>query len=124
MIRVQAAMSSVVGALSMPALGVLPAEFNQDAGGYFSNVLQVGTTAEELDLGGITVPGWAFFRNLDATNFIEVGRDDTGFISFARLRAGSATVAGEWFLGPVGPGAIWAKADTAAARLQYIITER
>ena len=78
----------------------------------------IGTTAETLNLGDITgAPGALIIKNLDATNFIEIGGDSGLTIfkitvkkgQFAAFQPSSAT--------------IYAKADTAAVRIQIIATE-
>jgi len=57
------------------------------------------------------------FRNLDATNFVEIGYDDSGFKNVIKLKAG------ETFITRISQSAPYAKADTAAVELFYIIYE-
>lgn len=56
----------------------------------------VGTAAggEALvGLGDLTALGWTYFRNLDGTNYVELGVEDSGtFYPFARLDAGEAAM--------------------------------
>jgi hypothetical protein len=78
----------------------------------------IGTTHEALGLGSLTTPGFAVFQNLDATNFIELGIDDTGtFEAFAKLKPGEIGMIRLTTLAP------YAKADTAAVDLFYLIYE-
>lgn len=79
-------------------------------------IQNVGTSAENLSVGEISSEGWAFFRNMDATNFVEIGWDATGFQSAFKLLAGDVAVV------PLNPSRTWqAKADTAAVNLYFQI---
>ena len=74
--------------------------------------------AEALALGGVTTPGGvAWFKNLNATNFVQIGFDDTGFVPIAKL------LPGECALIPL-VNAPWAQADTGACLLEYQIFDR
>ena len=78
----------------------------------------IGTSAENLGKGGITNVGYAMFHNLDGTNFVLVGYDDSGFKDMIKVKAG------EWS-GPVrlSQNTPQAKADTGALDLEYILIE-
>ena len=53
------------------------------------SVVSAATTAEVLVLGDITDVGYAFFRNLDATNYVHIGVGTTGGIAaLVKLAAG------------------------------------
>jgi len=81
------------------------------------NVQNVGFAAEEaLGMGDITSPSWAYFRNLDATNFVEI-RAATGESDLIKLKPG------EHACFPLVATAPFVQADTAAVDLEYIITE-
>ena len=54
---------------------------------YIRNVQNVGTSEEALDMGDITDPGWSYFKNIDATNYVEI-RAATGDTAFIRLKPG------------------------------------
>ena len=58
--------------------------------GVVSNVQAVGFAAHEaLILGEVATPGLSWFKNLDATNFVEIGYDTTGtFRPVVRLNVG------------------------------------
>jgi hypothetical protein len=77
----------------------------------------IGITEEALDLGGLASLGWAFFKNLDETNYVEL-RSATGAgndiiridpLCCAFFRFGSDVSA---------PFAI---ANTATVQLEYVI---
>ena len=74
--------------------------------------------AEALDIGEITTVGYGWFRNMDSTNYVEIGYDDTGVKALIKLKAGEQS-------GPVrlGQDAPYAQADTAAVDLEYILIE-
>ena len=73
--------------------------------------------AEALNVGEITTVGWAYFRNLDATNYVQIGYDDTGFKPTIKLKAG------EYCVCRLGQDAPYAQADTGAVDLEYILIE-
>ena len=82
----------------MQDINVNPATFTVDMSGtdYIYATQNIGTSAENLAQGDVGTPGWMIVHNLDATNFVELGYDDTGFKPFVKLK-GNATVAKrEW----------------------------
>ena len=92
------------------------------AGAHMSaGVNSIGFAAHEaLPVSGdVATAGWAFFRNLDATHFVQVGLDvAAAFVPFLKLLPGE-------FAGPVrlATTAVYAKADTAAVALDWMILE-
>ena len=67
-----------------------------------------------LGLGSLTTPGWMFAKNLDATNYVDLGLVTGGtFYPFARLLPGEAAVL------RLGLSAPYARANTAAVLLEY-----
>ena len=69
-----------------------------------------------IPMAGVGTRGFALFRNLDTTNYVDVGVDvAAAFYPFARLLPGECAVVR---LGTLAP---YAKANTAAVRLQYDI---
>lgn len=80
----------------------------------------IGTTAEAINWGDVTTPGYVGLRNTDDTNFVQVGIDDGGvFIPLLKLLPGEVAIA------PVQPGAAWhAKADTAEVGLRIWCVSR
>lgn len=77
-------------------------------------VQDIGTTEEALALGDVATDGGAFFaRNLDATNFVEIGRTGSYVVKL---------LPGEFcFLSGVSDKDLYAKADTAAVKLAYCL---
>jgi hypothetical protein len=87
-------------------------------GGIASGIASVATSAAAIPLGGVTTPGGvAYFKNLNATNYIEIGFDSSGFVAIAKLLPGQVALI------PLS-AAPWAKANTAACLLQYKIMDR
>jgi hypothetical protein len=96
--------------------------FDQTGDGLNSSLQNIGITAEAIALGDITTPGYAYFRNTDETNFVQIGQDISGggFEEFCRLNAGEIAV---FRLDLATGGVLQAKADTAPVDLQYTILE-
>lgn len=84
---------------------------------FVHNTQNIATSAEALAKGDITTPGYCMFHNLDGTNYVEIGYDDTGFKPTVRLNAG------EWAMFRCTQAAPQAQANTAAVNLEYIILE-
>lgn len=84
------------------------------------NVQTIGTAHEALVVStDVATAGWAYFRNLDTANYVEVGTlDGTTFESFGKL------LAEEPALMPLATTAIYAKANTAPVDLDYMILHR
>jgi hypothetical protein len=71
-----------------------------------------------LPMGDVTTAGWAYFKNLDGTNYVEVGKDVSGtFHSVVKIKPGETA---EFRLALSNP---YAKANTAAVLLDYAIAE-
>ena len=102
------------------ALAIASERFLPDMSGtrYIDNVQNIGTTAEALGVGDVGTAGWAYFKNLDLTNYVEIGRDISGFQAFIKLLPGEACVV------RLGTSAPYAKANTAAIDLKYVIIEQ
>jgi len=68
----------------------------------------IGTTSETLGFGAITgAPAMVLVKNLDGTNFVELGLDSAMTNKFAKLLPGQVC------LFPPSTATIYAKADTA-----------
>jgi len=64
-------------------------KFTQAAIGACSNVVNVGTSEEDVSVGDITTLGWMFARNLDATNYVTFGPKSSGsMVALGRLEPG------------------------------------
>lgn len=86
-------------------------------------VQNVGTSEEAIDLGDTGTPVYAFFKNLDPTNFINL-KVATGGAIFAKLRPdtnGDGT--GGVAMLELGSGATapYAIADTAACNMEIML---
>lgn len=97
----------------------IPAAFSVDVAGdhVASGTQEVGTSAENLEKGDITTSGYLLIHNLDGTNFVEVGYDDSGFKNVVKL------LAGEWALFRSAQATLQVKADTAACDIEYYLFE-
>lgn len=83
-----------------------------------SQVQTIGTSHETIEFGDISTAGWAFFRNVDATNYVEIGRDvSSTFYPVIKLEPGEACVC------RLASTAIYAQANTASVPLHYAIVE-
>lgn len=99
------------------AIGVVEKYIDQAGVDHQAGTQSVGTTEESIgwssDIGD---EGYVFLRNLDATNYVQFGFS-TGVYGI-RLRAG------EFGIFRLEPGAtLYAKANTAAVNVQYIVYE-
>lgn len=79
----------------------------------------IGFAAHEtIPVTDVGTPGWAYFKNTDATNFVQIGTDvAAAFVPFVKLLANEECVL------RLGTTAPYAKADTASVDLQYVILE-
>ena len=63
-----------------------------------------GDQHEVLEIGDLSTYGWAYFRNIDTTNFVEIGLDvGTSFYKLIKLLPGQSA------LFPLATGAIYAR---------------
>jgi len=78
----------------------------------------IGTTSELVSFGEITgAPGEVVIKNLDSTNFIELGGDSGLTVFKIKLLAGRTTIF------QPSSATLYAKADTAAVRIQILANE-
>ena len=70
---------------------------------------------EQIAKGDTTDGGVFFFRNVDETNYVEIGiqHSSSTFVAFLKL------LPGEFAVGRLSSATIYAKANTAAVNLQY-----
>lgn len=92
---------------------------DQATKGMIHNIQTIGTSAETLAMGDIGTAGWCLFRNLDATNFITLGPDTGGAAQATLIKL----LPGEPSIMRLGTSVIYATADTAECKLEYIILE-
>ena len=79
-------------------------------------VQEVGTSEEELAQGAeVGTPGYVLVINLDSTNYVEIG-STTGVYDIKLL-------AGEAALYRHNSATIYARANTAACKVEYIVIE-
>lgn len=83
---------------------------------YVSNVLSVATTETLVPFGGLSAPHWAFFWNLDDTNYLQI-RPGSGLTALCRLYPGEGSPI------PLDNAitALYAIANIAACPLRYLI---
>lgn len=76
----------------------------------------IGTSEEAINIGDLSAPGYAIFRNRDSTNYIEL-KVATGGAIFAKL------LPGEVALLRLGSGAQapYAIANAASCQLEFLI---
>jgi len=81
------------------------------------NVQTIGfATHEALELGDVATPGYAVFKNLDDTNFVQIGLEVGGtFYPFAKLSSENQGMV------PLANVTFYAQADSADVELFYII---
>jgi hypothetical protein len=85
---------------------------------YMTGTQNIGTTAEVIALGDITgAPSQIAIKNLDATNFVEIGGDSGLTVFKLKIRPGHSQ------LFEPSAATIYAKADTAACRIQILAIE-
>lgn len=86
------------------------------AGSYFNQgQVLVLTTATVIPLGQVTAPHWAFFKNMDPTNFIKIRNGASG-ADLLKLKPGEPAFC------PLLDSAVpYAIADTASAILEFMI---
>lgn len=90
----------------------------QDTLGSHAPVQTIGTSEETVGVGDVGTLGWAFFQNLDTTNYVTIGPDSTGMVAFIRLEAGESCAL------RLSPGiTIKAQANTAPVKLKVLILE-
>lgn len=84
---------------------------------YIKTKQAIGSSEEAINLGEVTAPGWAFFINRDATNYIEL-RVATGGAKFAKMLPGEP--AGPFRLGS-GAQVPFAISDANTPIMEYMI---
>jgi hypothetical protein len=87
--------------------------------GGVQKIQNIGTSEEVVSLTGVTAARAILIKNLDATNFVDIGPESGGaMVGFARLKAGENCML------PLKPSVVVrAKADTAAVDIEYTVIE-
>jgi hypothetical protein len=79
----------------------------------------VGTTYEAYAAGDLASAGWARFKNLDATNYVELGVEvSAAFHPLVRIDAGK--IAGPFRLSTLS---FFLRANTAAVNVECLVSE-
>jgi hypothetical protein len=76
----------------------------------------IGTSAEALDIGDITTPGYVAIKNLDATNYVTIRMGSTG-ADVVKLKAGEFAM---FRLASTNPFAL---ANTSSCQVLYVLVE-
>lgn len=89
-------------------------QLNQTAIGGHMPIVSVGTSEEALTFGDISTLGYVALRNLDTTNYVDIGPESGGaMVAMIRLKAGNVAIM------RLKPGiTVRAQANTAAVKLQ------
>ena len=82
---------------------------------YVDNSILVGVTATLIPMGQVVAPHWAFFRNLDATNFLTIRNGASG-ADVVKLLPGECA-----FVPLLDTGTYYAIANTAAVIMEYLV---
>lgn len=86
---------------------------------YSSGVQSIGNTTEAIALGDAANPGYLYVKNLDATNFIEIGLTSPVTSGNAMIKL----LPGEFAFLPTRQTTIYALADTATCLMHVVVTE-
>lgn len=118
-ISITARMSVSNGNLKLN-MGGTTQKFDQTtAKGGNPGTVNIGTSDEAISLGDISSAGWAYFRNLDTTNYVEIGPTSGGaLVPFLRLEAGEEAV-----LRLTPSVALRGQANTAACNVMIAVLE-
>lgn len=85
------------------------------AKGAEDKIVSVGTSEETIAFTDITTPGYLYIKNLDGTNYVEVGFTTTATAAAMKVAAGGFLIV------PLSSTAtVYAKANTAACRVRVI----
>lgn len=86
---------------------------------FIRNVQAIGTSYEAITVSDVSTAGYAYFTNIDATNYVEIGVEvAAAFYPLVRIDAGKT--AGPFRLSTL---TIFGRANTAAVNLDLTILE-
>ena len=91
-------------------------QFDVTGTDYHQGTMQVGTSAETLNLGDITTPGYCYMKNYDATNYVEVIGVNTETATI-KLKAGEVA------LFRFASAAPEVQANTSIVQIDYLLIE-
>jgi len=94
-------------------------QIDQAAVGMAGGAQSIGTSEEVVGFGDVSTEGLLYLRNLDDTNYVEFGPEDTGaMVPIGKLEPG------EFAVFRLKPSVVLrAQADTAACLLQVLLLE-
>jgi hypothetical protein len=106
--------------IAAKSLSVLGSLFNITGKNYAQGGLLVPTTAggTALPISNLATLGWAFFKNNDATNYVDIMTAVSG-TAFARIKPGECAVF-RFAAGITAPAVL---ANTAGVEIEYLILE-
>lgn len=111
-ITVTLRMGCINGNFNPGTISASSLQYDQAAAGAASGIQAIGTSEETLSTGDLTTYGWLYIRNLDATNYVQLG--------FSTGVYGIRLEAGEPAMFRTEPAAtVYLKADTAACNVQF-----
>ncbi len=116
-ISVTASLSVYKSSVMSAAVGrsITDALFTMTGSAWIESILDVLTSATVIPLGGVATPHWAYFKNLDASNFIKIRNGASG-ADLLKLKAGECAFC------PLLDSAVpYAIADTATCKMEYVI---
>ena len=118
-IKASVRLSVTKGNLKLAYGGTTLAEDMAGSKGGNPGTVNIGTSAELISLGDITSAGYCYIRNLDATNYVEIGPTSGGaLVPMLRLKAGQEA------LMPLTPSvALRGQANTAACDVLIAVIE-
>lgn len=92
----------------------------QTGRGVFQATLTVTTTEAAVSFSGITTAGFVLLRNLDSTNYVEWGPEDTGaMVKVGRMKPGDPPA-----IFRLAPGTVLRmQANTASCKVVVIVVE-
>ena len=103
--------------ITMPAADDRVLSFDVTGSVFTHQRQSIGTSAENVNVGEVTLGGWAYIINHDATNYVELIDSGAGS-TFATLEAG------EVFMGRINAAVtLQAQANTAACEIEYLIVD-
>ena len=86
---------------------------------YIKGKVSVGTSEEAIPLGEVASLGWAVFKNLDGTNYVEI-RKGTGGDDIVKLPPGGVAL---FYFGSDVTAPYWI-ANTAACQCEFFIVNQ
>jgi len=92
---------------------------DQATQGVAGDIQIIGTSDEIIAYGDLVAPRWAYLRNLDTTNYVDIGPTSGGaIVPMVRLKAGEACVF------PLSASVVLrGQANTASCKVKKLILE-